>query len=63
MQTGESIHLQFPLKRRRRIHFDSILEANSDEDSFYDDCTDNGVTKNGAHSSLSEDHGSHVDEI
>ena len=51
-----------PLKRRRRMHFDSILEANSDEDSFYDDCTNDGENNDEAHSSLSGDHGFLVDE-
>lgn len=43
-----------PLKRRRRMHFDSILESNSDDDSCHDDCTDDGVGNNGVHSSLTE---------
>jgi len=43
-----------PLKRRRRMHFDSILESNSDDDSCHDDYTDNGVGYNKTHSSLTE---------
>jgi len=51
-----------PLKRRRKMHFDSILEANSDEDSLYDDCTENSANNNEANSILSEDNRFLVDE-
>lgn len=45
-----------PLKRRRRMHFDSILESNSDDDTFQDDCNENSVAKHETRMSLTDYH-------